>query len=135
MIKTLCEKAKQARNCAYAPYSAFKVGAALLCGDGEIYTGCNIENASYSPTCCAERVAFFKAVSDGKREFSAIAVCGGKEDTLSESPCFPCGVCRQVLREFCKDDLKIYVMSRDEVKEYSLSDILPFSFGVENLEV
>lgn len=135
MKQTLCERAKKARSLAYTPYSNFKVGAALLCDDGTIYTGCNIENASYSPTVCAERVAFFKAISDGKQKFSAIAVCGGKGAGLSDKPCFPCGVCRQVMREFCDDGFKLYIMSKDDIKEYSLSDILPFSFGVENIEV
>ena len=129
MKQTLIEKAKEAMKSAYAPYSCFKVGAALLCADGSIYTGCNIENASFSPTVCAERVALFKAVSDGKREFSAIAVCGGKDGVLTDNYCYPCGVCRQVLSEFCKEDFKIYVMSRDDVKEYTMSQLLPNGFG------
>ena len=128
MKQTLCERAKEARNNAYAPYSRFGVGAALLCDDGSIYTGCNIENASYSPTVCAERVAIFKAVSDGKRGFSAIAVCGSPKGELTEKYCYPCGVCRQVLSEFCNKDFRIYVMSNGEVKEYTLSDLLPFGF-------
>ena len=135
MKQTLCDLAKQARNNAYTPYSNFKVGAALLCSDGSIYTGCNIENASFSPTVCAERVAIFKAVSEGKREFSAIAVCGGTIGELNDKFCYPCGVCRQVLSEFCDKDFKIFVMSKEDVKEYTLSELLPFSFGVDNLEV
>ena len=128
MKEILTQKAKEAMQSAYSPYSRFKVGAALLCKDGSIYTGCNIENASFSPTVCAERVAIFKAVSDGKREFSAIAVCGGKDGTLSEKFCYPCGVCRQVLSEFCEKDFIVYVMSDDDVKEYTLSGLLPESF-------
>ncbi len=128
MKEILTQKAKEAMKSAYAPYSSFKVGAALLCSDGSIYTGCNIENASFSPTVCAERVAIFKAVSDGKREFSAIAVCGGKDGVLTEKHCYPCGVCRQVLSEFCKADFRIYVMSNGDVKECTLSELLPESF-------
>ena len=114
MKQTLCDKAKEARNNAYTPYSGFKVGAALLCSDGSIYTGCNIENASYSPTVCAERVAIFKAVSEGKREFSAIAVCGSPKGELTAKLCYPCGVCRQVLSEFCGDDFKVYVICMND---------------------
>ena len=135
MKQTLIEKAKEAMKSAYAPYSSFKVGAALLCSDGSIYTGCNIENASFSPTVCAERVAIFKAVSDGKREFSAIAVCGGKDGVLAEKFCYPCGVCRQVLSEFCDKDFKIYVMSNGDVKECTLSELLPESFGAEDVNI
>ncbi len=131
MKKTLCDKAKEAMKNAYAPYSGFKVGAALLCDDGSIYTGCNIENSSYTPTVCAERVAVFKAVSDGKREFSAIAVCGGKDGVLTDNPCHPCGVCRQVLSEFCGKDFAVYIASEDDVKEYTLSELLPFGFELE----
>ena len=135
MKQTLIEKAKEMVENAYAPYSSFKVGAALLCEDGSIYTGCNIENASFSPTVCAERVAIFKAISDGKREFSAIAVCGGKNGVLGEKFCFPCGVCRQVMSEFCKGDFKIYAMSENDVKEYTLSQLLPESFGSEDVNI
>ena len=135
MKQTLIEKAKEAMQSAYAPYSSFKVGAALLCSDGSIYTGCNIENASFSPTVCAERVAIFKAVSDGKRDFSAIAVCGGKDGVLTEKFCYPCGVCRQVLSEFCKSDFKIYVMSNGDVRECTLSELLPESFGAEDVNI
>ena len=130
MKQRLIEKAKEAINTAYAPYSTFKVGAALLCNDGSIYTGSNIENSCFSPTVCAERVAFFMAVSDGTRDFSAIAVCGAKNGVLTESFCYPCGVCRQVMSEFCKGDFKIYVMSRDDVREYCLSELLPESFAL-----
>ncbi len=131
MKQTLVEKAKEAMKNAYTPYSGFKVGAALLCDDGSIYTGCNIENSSYTPTVCAERVAVFKAVSDGKHEFSAMAVCGGKDGILTDKPCRPCGVCRQVLSEFCREDFKVYIASKDDVKEYILSELLPFSFELK----
>ena len=134
MKQTLCDLAKQARNNAHTPYSNFKVGAALLCSDGSIYTGCNIENASFSPTVCAERVAIFKAVSEGKREFSAIAVCGSTIGELNDKFCYPCGVCRQVLSEFCDKDFKIFVMSKEDVKEYTLSELLPYSFGLDITE-
>ena len=105
----LIKNAYEAKEKAYSPYSSFKVGAALMCSDGSIYTGCNIENASYTPTCCAERVAFFSAVSAGKRDFSKIAVVGGDADT-ERARCYPCGVCRQVMREFCGDDFEILIV-------------------------
>ena len=121
--------AKEAMLRAYAPYSGFKVGAALLCADGSIYQGCNIENAAYGPTNCAERTAIFKAVYDGHREFTAIAVCGGKDGSIT-SVCPPCGVCRQVMREFCGDDFLIYLVgAEDTVETYTLSQLLPCSFG------
>ncbi|MBR3920967.1 MAG: cytidine deaminase, partial [Oscillospiraceae bacterium] len=111
----------------YAPYSQFLVGAALLCTDGTLYTGCNIENISYSGTVCAERTAIFKAVSDGKREFSKIAIVGGKKgETISA---YPCGICRQVMAEFCKADFKVIVAkSEEDYEEFSLSELLPKSF-------
>ena len=106
----LCELAREAMTHAYVPYSGYQVGAALLCADGTVYQGCNIENASYSPTVCAERTAFFKAVYDGHRDFAAIAVCGGKDGVITGAfP--PCGVCRQVMREFCGDDFLIYMIT------------------------
>lgn len=108
----LAELAVEAMNHAYVPYSGYKVGAALLCADGTVYQGCNIENASYSPTVCAERTAFFKAVYDGHRDFTAIAVCGGKDGVIT-GPFPPCGVCRQVMREFCQDDFIIYLVGKD----------------------
>ena len=116
--------AGEARTRAYAPYSHFAVGAALLCKDGTVYTGCNIENASFTPTVCAERTAFFKAICDGKREFVSIAVVGGKEGT-PDATAFPCGVCRQVMAEFCKSDFRI--VTPEGV--YTLEQILPHSFG------
>ena len=117
----------------YAPYSHFHVSAALLCGDGSIYTGNNIENAAYSATVCAERCAFFKAVSEGKREFAAIAICGGK-DGAAEDYCPPCGVCRQVMREFCGPSFRILlVKGTGERREFTLAELLPESFGPDNL--
>ena len=125
----LCKLAISAMENAYAPYSGYKVGAALLCTDGTVYLGCNIENAAYSPTNCAERTAFFKAVSEGHREFSAIAVCGGKDGVLTGAfP--PCGVCRQVMREFCDDDFAIYLVTGENSWEaLTLSQLLPHSFN------
>ena len=111
----LISLAKEAMLHAYAPYSGFTVGAALLCRDGSVYTGCNIENAAFGPTNCAERTAVFKAVSEGKREFAAIAICGGKGGSIT-GLCPPCGVCRQVLREFCKDDFPVYLADKTGLK-------------------
>ena len=122
----LVELAKEARTHAYVPYSGYKVGAALLCSDGTVYQGCNIENAAYGPTNCAERTAFFKAVYDGHRGFEAIAVCGGKDGIITGAfP--PCGVCRQVMREFCDDDFVIYMVDTEGYEKQTLADILPFS--------
>jgi len=126
----LCELACEAMKRAYSPYSGFKVGAALLCADGTVYQGCNIENASFTPTVCAERTAIFKAVSEGKRDFAAMAVCGGKNGVISgKFP--PCGVCRQVLREFCKDDFPIYLATPDGYETVTLAELLPFGFSAE----
>lgn len=125
----LMEKAKQAMEKAYAPYSGYKVGAALLCKDGTVFTGCNIENASFSPTICAERAAFAKAVSEGYREFSAIAVCGGKDGVIAGLfP--PCGVCRQVMREFCSQDFPVYLIKEDGYELRTLAQLLPDSFSL-----
>ena len=129
----LCELAKEAMQHAYAPYSGFKVGAALLCKDGTVYQGCNIENAAYGPTNCGERTAFFKAVYDGKREFEAIAVCGGKDGVIT-GPFPPCGVCRQVMREFCRDDFVIYMMNPDGYEAVTLTELLPYSFSNTNMD-
>ncbi len=124
----LADLAKGAMETAYAPYSGYTVGAALLCDDKTVYTGVNVENASYGVTNCAERTAFFKAVSEGKRHFSAIAVCGGKNGVVIEGfP--PCGVCRQVMREFCGDDFLVYVVSQNEIFEYTLQELFGHSFG------
>lgn len=127
-IKVLIEKALEAQEKAYVPYSKFRVGASLLTEGGEIYSGCNIEISSYSPTICAERTAIFKAVSEGHRKIKAIAVVGDSDFT------FPCGVCRQVIREFGKDARIIIANSVDDYKVYTLDDLLPHSFGPEDLE-
>ena len=128
----LMKIAVKAREKAYAPYSGYRVGAALLCEDGTVYTGCNIENAAYTPTNCAERTAFFKAVSEGQRHFVKIAVAGGRE---TAAPCMPCGVCRQVMAEFCRpESFKIvYLDDSGEIGEMLLKELLPKSFGPENL--
>ena len=124
----LCKLAIEAMAHAYAPYSGFKVGAALLCADGTVYQGCNIENAAYSPTNCAERTAFFKAVYDGHRDFTAIAVCGGKDGVITGAfP--PCGVCRQVMREFCGEDFLIYLVNDKGYETVTLAQLLPFGFS------
>ena len=133
--RELVMEALKARKQAYCPYSGFAVGAALLCADGRVFTGCNIENAAYPATNCAERTAIFKAVSEGKTEFRAIAIVGGPKGKEPENFCAPCGVCRQVMREFCKPDFKIIlVKSEEEWKIYTLSELLPEGFGPENLE-
>ena len=127
----LMELARQAMKRSYSPYSGFTVGAALLCRDGTVYQGCNIENASYTPTVCAERTAFFKAVSEDRRDIAALAVCGGKGGHITGFfP--PCGVCRQVMREFCSDDFPVYLIGPGEsYKKLTLSELLPFSFSAE----
>ena len=128
----LCELAKEAMLHSYSPYSGYKVGAALLCKDGTVYTGCNIENAAYTPTICAERTAIFKAVYDGHRDLVAIAVCGGKDGIITGSfP--PCGVCRQVMREFCGDDFAIYIVRPDGYETVALAQLLPYSFSNANM--
>lgn len=133
-ISKLIQKAIEIRNKAYAPYSNFLVGAALLSASGKIYTGCNIENASYTPSNCAERTAFFKAVSEGEKHFKAIAVVGAKRDDDLDF-CPPCGVCRQVMMEFCnpKEFEIIVAKSVDEYKIFTLEEILPIGFGPNNL--
>ena len=124
----LCELAKEAMMHSYSPYSGYKVGAALLCKDGTVYQGCNIENASFTPTICAERTAIFKAVYDGHRDFAAIAVCGGKDGVIIGAfP--PCGVCRQVMREFCADDFRILMVNQSGFEEVTLAQLLPYSFS------
>ena len=130
----LVRLAKEARNRAYVPYSGFSVGAALLCSDGTIYQGCNIENAAFGPTICAERVAFFKAIYDGKREFAAIAVAGGKAGEEVSGLFPPCGVCRQVMREFCDLDFKLYMArENDQFETRTLCEMLPLSFSPADL--
>ena len=127
--RELIQEAKKARERSYSPYSGFRVGAALLTRSGKIYHGCNIENAAYGPTNCAERTAFFKAVYDGHRDFTQIAVCGGKVGVI-EGFFPPCGVCRQVMREFCKDDFKVYMITPDGYESRTLADLLPDSFSL-----
>jgi len=133
-IKNHASKSLEARTLSYSPYSNFRVGAALVCKDGSVYLGANIENAAYSPTNCAERTAFFRAIMDGQRDFSAIFISGGAHD-VPDDFCPPCGVCRQVMREFCNpDEFDVFlVKSEDEVRQYKLSELLPLSFGPENL--
>ena len=131
----LCALAVEARKSSYSPYSGFKVGAALLSGSGKIYTGCNIENAAYTPTVCAERVAFFKAVSEGETDFIAIAIAGGTGNE-PDGECPPCGVCRQVMMEFCAPDtFKVYLAkSNTEYTPLTLKELLPYGFGPGNLK-
>lgn len=131
--KELLLKAIEARAYAYAPYSNHKVGAALLGKSGKVYLGCNVENAAYTPTNCAERTAVFKAVSEGELEFTAIAVVGGVGDTLSEL-CAPCGVCRQVLSEFCDKNLKVILGKPEKITVTTLEELLPYSFGKADLK-
>lgn len=131
---TLIEKAIEQLQFSYAPYSNFKVGAALLAKNGTIYGGCNIENASYSPTNCAERTAFFKAVSEGIKEFEAICVVGGKDGILT-GYASQCGVCRQVMMEFCDPETFqiILATSKEQYEIFTLEEILPLGFGQKNL--
>lgn len=127
----LVKAALAAREKAYAPYSGFRVGAALLCRGGRLCTGCNIENAAYTPTVCAERTAFFKALSEGERDFAAIAVAGGSDAVV---PTPPCGVCLQVMREFCAPDFAVLLARADGGwEETTLSALLPRGFGPQNL--
>ena len=133
IIEELIGKALSMRERSYCPYSGFSVGAALLTGEGKIYGGCNIENASYSVTLCAERTAIAKAVSEGERNFTAIAIAGGK-DTVPDGYSFPCGTCRQYMREFCGNSFIVIVArSAQDYKIFTLRELLPNSFGPENL--
>ena len=132
LYKSLMEAAASARQYAYSPYSGYRVGAALLGKSGRIYTGCNVENAGYSPTNCAERTAVFKAVSEGFRAFSAIAVVGGMGDTIDPA-CTPCGVCRQVLVEFCPLDIPVILGTPEDWRMLTLGELLPFAFTPNNL--
>ena len=131
----LLELAHEARERAYAPYSHYAVGAALLTKDGRVYQGCNIENAGYTPSNCAERTAFFKAVSEGVREFDAICVVGGANKELKEITA-PCGVCRQVMMEFCNPEefQIILAVSKEQYEIYTLKELLPLGFGPDNLK-
>ena len=133
--KALIEQAFAARENAYTPYSHFKVGAALLGKSGRVYTGCNVENAGYTPTNCAERTALFKAVSEGEREFEAIAIVGSMEGEKNKLVTGPCGVCRQALYEFGGDDLIVLMAkSPEDYVERTLGELLPFGFGPANLK-
>lgn len=129
-VTELVRQALEARKQAYAPYSGYTVGAALLTVNGHRYLGGNIENASYGATNCAERTAFFKAVSEGERKFIAIAIAGGIAGEDPVEYAYPCGICRQVMQEFCRDDFVIYVVnSEQDYQRYTLKELLPFGFG------
>ena len=131
IIDKLILKAHAMQQLSYAPYSGFNVGAALLTADDEIYGGCNIENAAFSPTICAERTAIFKAVSEGKGDFRARAIVGGEKGEIGDF-CFPCGVCRQVMEEFCKGDFEIIFGSKkSDISVYTLEQLLPLRFRLE----
>ena len=134
MVEKLIDTAIEQLKFSYTPYSNFKVGAALLAKNGAIYTGCNIENAAYTPTNCAERTAFFKAVSEGVREFRAICIVGGKDGKLTEYTA-PCGVCRQVMMEFCdpKTFQIILAVDKERYEIYTLEELMPLGFGPLNL--
>ena len=134
MVEKLIDTAIEQLKFSYTPYSNFKVGAALLTKSGKIYTGCNIENASYTPTNCAERTAFFKAVSDGVRDFQAICIVGGIDGKLTEYTA-PCGVCRQVMMEFCnpKTFQIILAVGKERYEIYTLEELMPLGFGPLNL--
>lgn len=133
-IEEMIAQAFSAMEMAYTPYSGFQVGAALLTADGKIYQGCNIENAAYTPSNCAERTAFFKAVSEGVREFRAICIVGGK-DGVPDGVTAPCGVCRQVMMEFCDPETFQIILpsGREEYEVYTLKELLPIGFGPKNL--
>lgn len=133
-IINLIDEALRARERAYSPYSGYTVGAALLCGNGRIYKGANIENASYGATNCAERSAFFQAVGEGEWDFLAIAIAGGASGLDPVDYAYPCGICRQVMKEFCGDGFLIIVAkSREEYQCYKLAELLPCGFGGENI--
>lgn len=134
--KELVKVALEARKLSYAPYSHFRVGAALLTKSGKVYTGCNIENAAYTPSNCAERTAFFKAVSEGEHDFTAIAITGGREDAKHLQICAPCGVCRQVMEEFCNAETFEIILGTDlgDMQVYTLKELLPLGFSVSDLK-
>lgn len=130
--RELVMEALKARKQAYCPYSGFAVGAALLCVDDRVFTGCNIENAAYPATNCAERTAIFKAVSEGKTEFRAIAIVGGPKGKEPENFCAPCGVCRQVMAEFCSRDFQVLMLGCEgSQRTASLGELLPYAFSLE----
>lgn len=130
----LIQLALETRKMAYAPYSGFAVGAALVAEDGSVYTGCNYENASFSATLCAERGAFAKAVSDGKRQFRKIAIVGGKEGKEPEKFCYPCGICRQVMQEFCDAGFEIILWDGNTCRIFTLAELLPGGFTAGDME-
>ena len=131
-INSLIDAALAARHNAYTPYSQFAVGAALLAADGTVYTGCNIENGTYTPTICAERTAIFKAVSEGVRDFTAICIAGGPAGREPDRICPPCGVCRQVMLEFCRDDFQVILaIDRDHYEIKTLGELVPYGFRLE----
>ncbi len=131
----LIDLALAARENAYAPYSGYAVGAALLTADGRVFQGCNIENASYGATNCAERTAFYKAVSEGVRDFVALAVIGGKIGCAPTDYAYPCGICRQVMQEFCTKEFQIFAaISGRDYKAFSLGELLPYGFGGEQIQ-
>lgn len=132
MYQKLMQQALIASKNSHSPYSNFKVGCALLTKTGKIFLGCNIENASFSATCCAERVAFFKAISEGETNFQALALVGGKNGVFSE-PCIPCGVCRQVMSEFCNPNFELVIGTPENFKIYKLKDLFPLAFSKKNL--
>ncbi len=129
-IEKLLESADAARKNSHSPYSEYRVGAALLCDDGDVYCGCNIENSSYSATVCAERVVFFKAIADGKRKFSKLALAAGKNAELDKNA-IPCGVCLQVMSEFCDKNFEIFIKTESGYNKYLLSELLPHAFSIK----
>ena len=132
-VMALLAMAEEARGASYCPYSGISVGAALLTASGKVFRGANIENASYSPTICAERVAFFKAISEGECDFIAIAIAGGESGKPSKADFPPCGVCRQVMSEFCRGDFRVIWGNGEKITDKSLSEMLPFGFDKTNL--
>ncbi len=128
-VQKLISGAREAMGAAYAPYSRFQVGCSVLTEDGSIYTGCNIENASYGATNCAERTAVFKAVSEGHRRISAVAICGGHEGVI-DGTCSPCGICRQVMSEFGQSDMTVILIHKDGYDRFTLGELLPQSFSL-----
>ena len=128
----LTEAAKRASENSYSPYSKFKVGAALICGDGELFTGCNVENASYSVSCCAERTALFSAVASGKKQFKKIAVAGSDDGTFAVIT-QPCGICLQALSEFCGEDFEILLTDKGGVRKMTLGEFLPYPFSKRSM--
>ena len=131
--RALLAMAEEARAASYSPYSGITVGAALLTADGKVYKGANIENASYSPTICAERVAFFKAINEGEREFLAIAIAGGEANQPSKADFPPCGVCRQVMSEFCGKEFIVIWGNSEKITNKTLAEMMPFGFDKTNL--